>query len=501
MRRMLLHVLIGSSILFGTHQLTAQTDGDALFGAATIHDVSITFPQTGYWDSLVAYMPLEQYLKVDITIDGILFTNVGVKFKGNSSYNNASNKKSFKVDMNEFTAGQEVDGLKKFNLNNGFKDPSFLREKLALDFYNEQGIIAPRCAFSRVYLNGDYWGLYTFVEEIDNTFLKDDDRFNNKQGNLFKGDPNGDLKWINSTVSSYYPKYELHNNDIENDWTDLVNLIDNINNSGSDLYDSLETVLNTTHFIQQWAGMNLFVNLDSYIGSGHNYYIYHDTLTDKFEWIAWDVNESFGNFNMGLSNTELQQLSMFHVSSPSSSRPLIQQMLTVPLYKSTLAQVMCEWVVEDFSNATLDAKIDSLADVIRAAVYADPNKFYTNANFETNLTSDLGPTMGLKSFITARRNALLTELADFGCYLGEIELASNQSISVFPNPVKDLFTVRLIGMGGINKIKIVNVLGQVMYAVQTDQAEQLIDVSSFSDGIYLVIINDHVVEKIQKVAF
>ena len=91
------------AILFFFSKTTkSQTDGDAFFGLASVHDVYMTFPQTNYWDSLVAYMPLEQYLKADITIDGILYPNVGIKFKGNSSYSNPSTKKPFKIDMNEF---------------------------------------------------------------------------------------------------------------------------------------------------------------------------------------------------------------------------------------------------------------------------------------------------------------------------------------------------------------------------------------------------------------
>src|SRR3989344_1860609 len=243
----------------------AQTEGDIFFSQAMVHDVYMTFPQTNYWDSLVAYKPLDLYLKGDVTIDGVLYPNVGIKFKGNSSYSNPSTKKPFKIDLNEYGSTSELDGLKKFNLNNGFKDPSFMREKVALDFYNQQGLAAPRCAYTRVYLNGTYWGLYIFVEEANKTFL--DDRFGNKQGNMFKGDPNGDLKWLGATESSYYTKYELHTNETANDWSDLVNLIDNINNSGTNFYDSLEVALNTSTFIRQWAAMNLFVNLDSYIGS------------------------------------------------------------------------------------------------------------------------------------------------------------------------------------------------------------------------------------------
>lgn len=482
----------------------AQTQGDIFFGQAVVHDVYMTFPQANYWDSLVAYKPIDQYLKADVTIDGVLTTNVGIKFKGNSSYSNPSTKKPFKIDMNEYVSGQNVDGLKKFNLNNGFKDPSFMREKIALDFYNEHGLAAPRCAYTRVYINGTYWGLYMFVEEANKTFLDDDDRFGNKQGNFFKGDPTGDLKWLGATPSSYYSKYELHTNTTTNDWSDLVNLIDKINNSGVNFYDSLETVLNTNTFIRQWAAVNMFVNLDSYIGSGHNYFIYHDTLSNKFEWVAWDVNESFGNFNMGLTTTQLKNLSMFHVSTPSSSRPLVQKMLTVPAYKNTLIDVICQWVQYDFSNAALDTKIDSLANAIRTDVYADAIKFYSNADFETNLTSDVGLTMGIKSFITARRNALISELFSNGCYTEIADVTGNlEQIIIYPNPATDFIIVEFNPNNYLNKtgniLHIYNSLGQEISSLVSTNASEKIDLSNYPEGIYFIKINETNYSKFQKI--
>ncbi len=476
----------------------AQTEGDVFFGTAAVHDVYMTFTQPNYWDSLVAYKPLDQYLKGDVTIDGVLYPNVGVKFKGNSSYSNPSTKKPFKIDLNEFGGTTALDGLKKFNLNNGFKDPSFMREKVALDFYNEHGLAAPRCSYTRVYINGTYWGLYMFVEEANKTFLDDDDRFGNKQGNLFKGDPMGDLKWINSTPSSYYTKYELHTNTTTNDWTDLVELINKINNSGTNFYDSLETVLNTSSFIQHWAAMNLFVNLDAYIGSGHNYFIYHDTLSDKFEWISWDANESFGNFNMGLTNTQLKNLSMFHVSTPTSSRPLVTNMLAVPAYKQTLIDVFCQWLQSDFSNATLDPKIDSLANAIRTDVYADPIKFYSNADFDNNLTNDVGITMGIKSFISARRTWLISELFSNGCYVGVNETTADaNAIIVYPNPANDFISVDL--KSNDNTICIYNTLGQEVYKQESVGSSVNIDISAFSEGVYLIKANDNSYLKFQKI--
>ena len=496
LKKLLPLFLISISLL--SSKTKAQTEGDIFFGQAIVHDIFMTFPQTNYWDSLVANKPLDLYLKGDVTIDGVIYPNVGIKFKGNSSYSNPSTKKPFKIDLNEYGSTSELDGIKKFNLNNGFKDPSFMREKLALDFYNEHGLAAPRCSYTRVYLNGIYWGLYMFVEEANKTFL--DDRFGNKQGNMFKGDPSGDLRWYGTAASSYYAKYELHTNETANDWTDLVNLIDNINNSASNFQDSLEVALNTSSFIRHWAAMNLFVNLDSYIGSGHNYFIYHDTLANKFEWVSWDVNESFGNFNMGLTNTQLKNLSAYHVSTPSTNRPLVQKMLAVPSYKSTLTDVFCQWLQYDFSNAALDSKIDSLANAIRTDVYADGIKFYSSADFETNLTSDVGMIMGIKTFITDRRNALIAELFLNGCYVGVNENSpENNPFIVYPNPANDFITINFNLTQTENAIRIYNSLGQEISKLTSQNTSEKIDISEFPSGMYLIKVNENGYSKFQKI--
>lgn len=419
-----------------------NSKGDSVFASSIIHDVHLDFAQTGYWDSLTSNYTADRYMVCALTFDSVSMDSVGVKFKGNSSYNNSSQKKSFKVGIDEYINGQDVDGLEKFNLNNGFKDPSFLREKLMLDFMWDHNIPAPRCTFARVYINGTYWGLYDLVEEVNKDMLKD--RFDDKRGNLFKGDPHGDLRWLGSTASSYYSNYELKTNETTNDWSDLVDLINVINNTPTaQLDDSLPTRLNMTNFIYQWAMYNMFVNLDSYIGSGHNYYIYHDSINDRFEWLAWDVNEAFGNFNLMMSVSQLESLSITYLSQPNN-KPLCQKLLSDQLYFQEYINAICYFTNAGFSNVDLDPKIDSLANRIRTDVYADPHKFFTNAEFETNLTSDVNSTPGLKSFITARRNSLVSQMASYGCYLGEAPVTTTpENLSVAPNPFSSSFTVSL----------------------------------------------------------
>jgi hypothetical protein len=423
--------------------LKAQQAGDLFFNQAIIHEIKLNFWQSGYWDSLTVNYASDAYMKCSVEIDGTSIDTIGVKFKGNSSYNNPSDKKPFKLDLNDYISGANIDGLKKLNLNNGFKDPSFLREKITLDFYNEHGILAPRCAYAKLYINNVYWGLYMVVEEIDKTFLSG--RFNDNDGNLFKGDPQGYLNWIDSNPSSYYSKYELHTNETQNDWSDLVHMIDRINAPVPSFEDSIRSVLEVDEFIDYWAATGMFVNLDSYLGSGHNYFIYHDSTLNKFRWITWDVNESFGTFSMGLQPQQLLTLPFDYFNYPQNSRPLCNNIKSYGYnYYGQLRDKVCYLTYNGFSNEILDPKIDSLANAIRADVYADSKKFFSNQQFEDNIENDISVAgmpggshiFGIKSFIRERRLSLVNQMNALGCIYSLNEL-KNAAISCYPNPSPD----------------------------------------------------------------
>lgn len=465
----------------------AQNPGDSLFGSPMVHSIYFNFPQTNYWDSLTDYYAQDKYLQCDMIIDGVTITNIGVKFKGNSSYNNPSDKKSFKVDLDKFVNGQKYDELKKLNLNNGFKDPTFMREKIMLDFCASKGIPAPRCTYTNVYINNQLWGLYTLVEEVDKTFLTT--WFGDNDGNLFKGDPFGDLKWMGPADTAYYNKYELHTNETQNIWSDLVHLIDEVNNTSPQYFrDSLDAVFHSHEYIHAWAATNLFANLDSYMGSGHNYFVYHDLLTDKFRWIVWDVNEAFGNFSMNLSIQQLEQLSVFHVPTPQGNRPLNLKMVQDQYYKQYLSYVACEYIQNGFTTSELYAKIDSIANMIRPHVYADPKKFFTNQQFDSNINSNMGNIPGLKPFIANRRAAVINELFSYGCYVGMDEAAIDAGTRVWPNP----FTDKIMISGDFNgpvQLKLYSILGQELISKRsTGETELEVELTNLDlpAGIYFL---------------
>lgn len=140
------------------------------------------------WQWTVANARAEQYVRADFWFDGCKYPNVAVRPKGNSSLmsvaGSGSPRLSLKVDFNFFNSAQTFRGIKKLSLNNGFSDPTYMREMLGYEVFKEMGLPTPRAAFVDLYVNNTHLGVYTQVEAIDKAFLNR--HFANPNGNLYK---------------------------------------------------------------------------------------------------------------------------------------------------------------------------------------------------------------------------------------------------------------------------------------------------------------------------
>lgn len=481
----------------------AQIDGDRLFSENQVCTFELTFEDPNFWTALEEGYVTEEYIAADLSITDnqgtTLYSSVGVRLKGNSSYNHPGNKKSFKIDFNKYTAGQNYDGLKKLNFSNGFKDPSFLREKVFFDVCQEAGVPAPRSNFANVYFNGTLWGFYTIVEQIDDQFL--DWRILDDAGNLFKAGDNfgagpggggvpADLVYYGAEQSAYEERYELKTNELENDWSDLVDFIDFINNSSDqDFEEQLSSRLELTEYLRSVALDNLFSNLDSYTGSARNYYLYHNLSTSKWEWVKWDANESFGLY--GGNGLNLEQLAPdYH----ESSRPLLDRIFeNENIYTDYLEQI-CYLLSEHFNSENLEPKIDDLKELIQESVYADNNKMYSNDAFDTNVESNYsggggpgaGSTFGLKSFIE-NRVSYYEGILDCELYT-IIESHTEYSLKLFPNPTSNILNLEW-NMPDVYEINIFDSMGKLVELIPRPFGATLrIDVSDYPSGIYLLSI-------------
>lgn len=444
--------------------VTALADAsDTFFDDSTIHEIYLTFDADyygadGWYDTLYdshANDPDDPYFPASFSADGVTIDMVGVRFKGNSSFSSSGIKKSFKIDFDEYDEDNDelvFYDLKKLNLNNGFKDPTMLREKLFLDFANEF-VTAPRAVHTKVYVNGEYYGLYTAVEQVDKTFAQN--RFgDDEDGNLFKGaasdtadandDFGSDLTWLGSDPEPYYDYYVLQTNETANDYSQLIAFIDVLNNTPADDFPTnLEPLFDVADGLQGLALNNLFVNLDSYNGSAHNYYLYDRDDTGQITHIPWDTNESFGRFTLFMASGEDPlELDPFWLPSPISpgeneERPLMENLWANDDYNNDYLCALEEMLDSGFDTTTMTARIDELADLIRADLYADPNKLYSSSQFETNLYNNISDgrdtIYGLSYFVQQRAAYLQTELASYSldCTSDMVDLTGTLFVNEF----------------------------------------------------------------------
>jgi spore coat protein CotH len=138
------------------------------------------------WLGLKSNTHAEQYVRANFWFDGEPYRNVAIRPKGMSSLmsGRASGRMPLKVDFNFFNFAQNFRGIKKLNLNNGFSDPSFIRETIGYELFEQMDLPTPRRAFADVWVNNHHLGLYTIVEQVDKIFLRR--HFTNPEGNLYK---------------------------------------------------------------------------------------------------------------------------------------------------------------------------------------------------------------------------------------------------------------------------------------------------------------------------
>lgn len=337
--------------------------------------------------------------------------NVGFRLRGNTSRSSA--KKSFKVSFNTFESGRKYRGVEKLNLNGQHNDPSLSRAKFCADLGIEMGIPSTRTNVVRLYINGDFFGVYINVEHIDEEFIAK--RFGNNDGNLYKCLYPADLTYKGDDPDVYKeefwgrPAYDLKTNTHLNDYSDLAEFIRILNTTSlNDLPCELESVFNVDGFIQAMVFDILISNWDGPLYNKNNFYLYHNPATDLFEYIPYDLDNTLGidwfNINWATRN-------MYSWANTNESRPIYDRILAVPEYRDRFSFYMDQALKNNYKVSVLFPYLDSLKNQLETWVAQDeyyPRSYgFTiddfRASFEQSISyNHTGP--GIKPFITERRN-------------------------------------------------------------------------------------------------
>jgi spore coat protein CotH len=387
--------------------------------SAHISEVKLVFEQEN-WDYILDSFYVdgdEERLLASVWVDGEFYDSIGVRYKGFSSVSIDREKNPFNIKL-DYVNDQNHFGVEKIKLGNVIQDPSFVREIVSYKVARNY-MPASQSNFCKVYINDVFWGVYTSVESVDNSFLTQ--HFGSSSGTFIKGNPitvnlNGENSNLSNSpgtdTASYATYYELKS---DYGWSNFYNLIDKLNNNPADIED----VLNVDRALWMHALNYTLVNFDSYIGYAQNYYLYEDH-NGQFNPILWDMNQSFGSFRLtdassffrGFNVEEAKTMDpMAHVDGFSVyPRPLIRNIINTDQRKRMYLAHIRAIVEEHFSNGSYQEELDALQDLIKSDVNSDQNKFYSYQDFLDNKTStvqDLVEYPGITDLMDARSTYLL----------------------------------------------------------------------------------------------
>lgn len=407
--------------------IASISHAQSFYDLEVVQTIEITFEESN-WDALLdaqkngdgAYI-----LAQSVKINGVVFDSIGVKYKGNSSYQANQVKNPWHIELDTYK-DQEYEGYTDIKLANGHNDPSFLRDVLGYQILR-QYMDAPLANYANLYVNGNLIGLYSNTESISKKFAKK--RFGSKDNAYFDCSPPAgagpqsndfpNLVYLGQDSTDYYAAYGMKS---DQGWQELIDLCDTLSNHIADI----EKILDVDRALWMLAFDNIIVNLDSYIGNfKQNYYLYRSDYK-QFLPIVWDLNESFGVFSQtgtsNLNNISSKQQMDHLLHSSDADFPLIQQLLSIPMYKRMYLAHYKTILLENFDNDTYRSSALAFQATIDASVQADANKFFTYNDFLNNIDNEIsgggGGPMGGRSIpgisnLMEGRNTYLLGLNDF----------------------------------------------------------------------------------------
>jgi spore coat protein CotH len=307
--------------------------------------------------------------------------NVGIRLKGEGSFQPFSKKPAFKVKFDEFVDNQRFRGLARLVLNNLYDDGSFVAERLAYDVYRAAGVPAPRANSASVYINGSFYGVYTNLEAEDKHLISR--WFQKEGGNLYEKDGTRDF------VVAALSEFELETNETANDTTDIRNLINTVQaaTNPSTFLADLDKNMDTAEFLKFTAVEAAVNQWDTYaytVYYVHNFRLYDDPATSKFSFIPWGLDLSMKPFKTNVkSYIEAFKIATDQAAPGSrvTAGLIFQRCMTSPGCK-TAYKAALEQVVTVYEGLGMEAAANRYYNQIKAQVAADPRK----ATFDGPLT-------------------------------------------------------------------------------------------------------------------
>jgi len=160
-------------------------------------------------------------------------------------------------------------------------------------------------------------------------------------------------------------------------------------------------------------------DFDGLLGPGQNHYVYLNPKTQKFMFLPWDQDQTFGQFPRNFDEVQRETLSI-HRPWSGNKRFLDRVFKTEAFKKAYLARLQ-EFNETIFQVAPIHREVDELARVLRPSTQEESAERLTELNKAAageRVTIYMGlvgsggtPVKPIKSFVEARRASVSDQLA------------------------------------------------------------------------------------------
>jgi hypothetical protein len=291
------------------------------------------------------------YAPADLVFDGRRYGPIGVRVKGQDTFQPFSQKPSLRINVDEYVPRAKFFGLDDLTLNNMASDRSMMHERLAYLVVRELGLPASRATHATLEVNGLAYGLYTCVETVKWRMVK-----------RWFADPTGPL--FESTGADYIaaqiPMFEHESG--PDDRSLLISLAEAMTIADPDqAMAAAAAFVDIDHFQRLWGAFAVIGQLDSFPTYTDDYFQYADPTSGKLHFMPWGMDETFSS-----SSYDVTMVNEILGKTCKASPACLQAFAD----RAWQAQAK----VEDMN---LLAEVDRVAEQIAPLVAADQRRPYT----------------------------------------------------------------------------------------------------------------------------
>jgi hypothetical protein len=366
-----------------------------------------------------------------VRVDGIVYRNVGVRFRGNSSYMMVprGSKRSLNLSLDATERSQSLLGYRSLNLLNANGDPTLVRTAL-FSHIASQYLPTPRANFARVVINGELWGIYANVQQVNREFFRDVAVAAPTARWKVPGSPmaRGGLEYLGDSIAPYRARYEIKTRDDSAAWRALIRLARVLHETPVDRLESaLSPLLDIDQALRFLAVDMALVNSDGYWSRASDYTLYQDS-TGRFHVMPHDMNEALiierpppmppgmappqpgiAGSPPGMRGPMMMMTPVTPTVDPligldDPRKPLRSKLLAVPALRARYLAYVREIAERWLDWSRVGPMVTQWHEQIAPTVAVESRKLFSTAAFQRGLTEG---DESLRSFMVERRAYLL----------------------------------------------------------------------------------------------